>query len=249
MLKKSIKISSLLVLSMVVFQACGDASSSPKDKDESLTPTENFPLSNPSAGTMMVSKITGNIPIETQINVFCKNGGYYSTRSQNDTFTLIIPTNVECHIVTKHQQANTTTPLYTALALKSSDGTTSSGFKITDATIELQDINLALTPQEIEDNDANSMIDTPLTVSLKQGDIVNVTATDDIMDSDNNGIINLFEDDDSDGIINYIDSDDENDDILDTDGDGINDDKDVDIDNDGNPDRLDTDGTPQGPIA
>jgi cytochrome c553 len=126
-----------------------------------------------------------------------------------------------------------------------------SGLMNLNGDIDLGYVPLSIDPinDPIDDDNSDGVKDTPLRVTLTSTS-TKVTARSvsyDPMDSDNDGIPNVYEDDDSDSVSNHYDSD-----YLtsrpadDRDGDGVNDTYDRDDDNDGLTDDRDDDDDNDG---
>lgn len=244
MLNNAMKLSTILTISTVsllLIQGC--------NKNNTVKDSNGSPI----VATTMVSKVKGNTPSPSLIEAFCLNGGYHkaSTSQNSNIFELIIPTNIGCHLVITNNQNDVNNTIITPLSIKENNHE-SSAFKVQGDVLNLGEINLITKLKQITDINGDHVTDTPFQVIITSGDIEVISSNQDIMDTDDDGIINLFEDDDSDGIPNYTDNDDDNDGLLDTqdsdykndtDGDGIIDSRDIDIDNDGNPNRLDTDNS------
>ena len=228
MFKTSITLSTLVTI--ITLLGCGSGSTDSSNTDSSsgasaevqqtettnnlVEPTSTMPIE--SVPTM--SKITGTVP-GTLIEAFCIDGSYYKTNSEQNgqkehPFTLSIPRNLECHLVMTTNEDDPLTKVVTPIAI-SNDDQNHTSFSIDGESLELGYIDLALSPSDIEDINGDQVVDKPLPVTPKQGKVKTTPPIQDSMDSDNDGIIDLFEDDDSDGISNREDTDDNNDGIED----------------------------------
>ncbi len=203
-------------------------------------------------------------------------------------FTLNIPSNLACHLIMTTNENDPLLKVITPIAfvtpdinntlgtdnnttlfanlennttLITSKDTNNTLFIVNGTSLALGYINLALSPANIIDVNGDQVVDQPLAITPIDGNITTLPPSDDIMDTDNDGIIDLFEDDDNDSIPNYHDNDDDNDGIddkdddddnndgikdNDTDGDGIKDKDDKDDDNDGLDDDEDNDDDNDG---
>ena len=178
--------------------------------------------------------LEGTVP-GTLIEAFCLDGSYYKVNSiQNNSsehpFSLSIPKNLNCHLVMSTNEDNLSTKVVTPIRIDTADGNSSLFYGVSDRA-NLSYVPLALDRQEIIDSTGDGVSDEPLSVQVYNGALVAVISADDPMDSDHDGIINIYEDDDEDGI--YNDQDDDNIHENDSDGDGIEDDDDIDDDNNG----------------
>ncbi len=210
--------------------------------------------------------LTGTVP-GTLIEAYCDDGSYYSVKSTDNgtdrhPFDLELPKNLSCRVVLITNEENETTKVVTSIKLTDKDGNTSIVFTSSGEDIDLGFVDLPLSRSDMSsDSNGDGVEDFPLEVTVTDSAIVIVLKTDDPMDDDNDGIINVYEDDDGDGISNRDDDDDDNDGIKDiddndNDGDGINDNdldhdgisngQDKDDDNDGLPDKDDPDDDNDG---
>lgn len=217
--------------------------------------------SDDSASTVATSKITGTVP-GTLIEAFCSDGSYYYVNStDNNTsehpFELEIPQTVNCRLVMTTNEDNVSTKVVTPIGIATSDGNTTL-FTASSELIDLGYVDLEMDRSAIVDSNGDGVCDQVLTVTLSNNEVINVTLSDDPMDKDGDGILNVYEDDDDDGLCNHDDDDDDGDGTLDSvdydqdndgvndndhDGDGITNDQDSDIDNDsiGNTEDSDDD--------
>jgi hypothetical protein len=227
MIRTSIKLSVLVTIIAII--GCGGGSSDSSSGTDSSSgasaqaePTETtnslVEPSTPISPQSTMSKITGTVP-GTLIEAFCIDGSYYRTTSEQNggkehPFTLTIPQKLECHLVMTTNENDPLTKVVTPIAINNNDQNHTS-FSINGETLELGYIDLALSPSDIEDINGDQVVDKPLPVTPKQGTVKTTPPIEDSMDSDNDGIIDLFEDDDSDGISNRDDTDANNDGIED----------------------------------
>ncbi|WP_019613138.1 c-type cytochrome [Psychromonas ossibalaenae] len=200
--------------------------------------------SNPVGGTASsTSIVSGTVP-GTFIEGFCSDGSYSSANSIDDgstehSFSLTIPSRLNCHLVmttNKGEENQIITPI-----VIESYGVTSSLFN-TSVNLNLGYVPLEIDSTGIIDANGDSVVDTPLVISVDfPAGAQTVIVTLDVLDSDNDGIPNVYEDDDNDGEFNREDLDDDNDGIKDIDDiddndhddDGVDDQYDTDDDNDG----------------
>lgn len=186
--------------------------------------------------------ISGTVP-GTIIEAYCNDGSYYSVESNDNgttehPFELTIPSNLDCRFVMiTNEDAAYSEWIITPITF-SVDGSTGTYLTIG------QDLDLGNVPLATE----GSGVQEPLEVSINGTSVEIKSLGNDLLDSDNDGVPNVYEDDDSDGAPNKVDEDDDGDDIPDTaettddhDGDGISDIYDNDDDNDGEADSVDTD--------
>lgn len=209
-----------------------------------------------------LSKISGTVP-GTLIEAFCTDGSYYQVNStQNNTsehpFEIEVPKTVDCSLVMTTNEDNETTRVITQIGLVTSDAN-GTLFRASE-DIDLGYIPLAMDPSEIKDANGDHVSDDVLTIQV-DGTHIKIE-TENPLDRDHDGLVNIYEDDDEDSISNYYDDDDDGDGIKDSDhggedhdndhdninnndndydGDGIDDDKDIDDDNDGIIDDNDPD--------
>ena len=196
--------------------------------------------------------LEGTVP-GTLIEAFCEDGSYYFVHSTDNgtdahPFSLTIPKNLDCHLVMTTNEDDNTTRVITPIRINTAEGNGSLFYGLSD-TADLGNIPLAMQRSDINDTTNDGVSDELKDVPVVSGTLVTVATGNDPMDSDGDGIINLYEDDDGDGSFNREDSDDDGngiDDIeesdgSDTDGDGITNDIDSDDDNDAIPDSEDND--------
>ncbi len=180
--------------------------------------------------------VSGTVP-GTLIEVYCKDGSYYSINSTNDgtanhPFSLSLPSGLNCKFVmtTNEDDIDTTKRIVTPIILNK--GTSTSTYFELSGNTDMGYVNLSTIGQGIQ---------TPLSVSITDDKMSVNEFSYDPLDDDNDNIPNVYEDDDGDGHVNKHDEDDDGDGILDiddddhqddTDGDGIDDDYDHDDDND-----------------
>ena len=211
--------------------------------------------------------ITGTVP-GTLIEAFCSDGSYYSTHSTDDgssehPFSLAIPSGLNCHVVMTTNEGDTANRIITPISVEY-NGVTSALIN-TSVAFDFGYVPL-LTDRDdssFVDTNGDGVVDEPLVITPDVPVGANVVeASIDVLDSDNDGIPNVYEDDDGDGEFNYEDEDDDDDGIddvdetddndrdddgvddlydRDDDNDGISDDDDDDDDNDGIRDEEDDD--------
>ncbi len=210
------------------------------------------------------SVITGTVP-GTLIEAFCTDGSYYSTHSVDNgsaqhPFELEIPRGLECHLVMTTHENSADSRVVTPISLGGSGGY-STLFTASSPQIELGYVDLPIARSANDGSESDGVRDLPLPVTVAEGSVSLADAASDPMDSDHDGVINLYEDSDHDGIPNQYDEDDDNDgtpDMYDNDnngdhlndndfdGDGITNDVDRDDDNDGISDASDPDDDNDG---
>ncbi|MCG6202607.1 c-type cytochrome [Psychromonas antarctica] len=199
--------------------------------------------SSPGDTTSSTAVISGTVP-GTFIEAFFADGSYYSTNSIDNgeaehPFSLTIPSSVNFHLVMTTNKG-TADQIITPIRITS--GGVTSALINTSVTFNLGYIPLAMNLADIIDANGDGVVDSPLIITpdLPEGAQV-VEVTLDALDSDNDGIPNIYEDDDNDGEFNLEDLDDDNDGINDvdesddddSDDDGVDDQYDSDQDNDG----------------
>ena len=193
--------------------------------------------------TSSTSIISGTVP-GTFIETFCSDGSYSSTNSLNNgssehPFSLTIPSSLNCHLVMTTNKGETN-QIITPIIIESY-GVISSLFN-TSVNFNIGYVPLEMDLADIVDANGDSVIDTPLIISVDLPDGAQTLITTlDALDSDNDGIPNIYEDNDNDGEFNGEDLDDDDDGIKDVDDindndhddDGVDDQYDTDDDNDG----------------
>jgi len=248
MLKISTPLS--LITASLILLGCGGVSTDSGASAISNVSTSNSEDTSPQnlpQSTVEMSKITGSVP-GTLIEVFCSDGSYYSTESEQNgstqhPFSLEIPKNLACHLVMTTNENDPTTRVITPITLEGTEGN-GSAFILTDDQLDLGYVDLAMSPAQIIDANGDQVVDQPLHIKPKQGTIASTSIEEDPLDKNQNGMIDLFEDDDEDGIYNREDHDRNR--TNDLDGDGINNQQDHDDDNDGIKDELDRDDNNNG---
>jgi len=218
------------VLISLILSGCGSSNATNDSMDNNFTILE------------------GSVP-GTLIEAFCLDGSYYAVKSTENNssehpFSLAIPKNLNCHLVMSTNENNLSTKVVTPIRIDTKEGNSTLFYGVSDS-VNLSFIPLSLDRTEIIDSTGDGVLDQPFGVTVQSGTLVAVVTDNDPMDSDKDGIINIYEDDDEDGIYNDDDDDDDNDgtkDIDDSDyendhdGDGVEDDEDEDDDNDGEKD-------------
>ena len=199
--------------------------------------------------------LEGTVP-GTLIEAFCSDGSYISTQSEENgsnehPYLLKIPKGVFCRVVMTTNESDINNKVITPIRLVNSQDEGGIAFTA-DENIDAGFADLALTRLDMKlDANQDGVEDAPLDIKV-EANIEILTAGEDPLDKNNNGIIDLYEDDDGDGINNKDDDDDDGDGILDIndpdrvndlDGDGIPNDEDLDATNDGVLDKEVTDGT------
>lgn len=193
--------------------------------------------------------ISGTVP-GTIIEAYCSDGSSYSTTSANNgtsehPFTLNLPSNLECKLVmiTNETAANPADYIITPIEFES--GSNLGTYVKLD-----KDINLGNIPLDTPGVNSSWLpgVRTPLKVIINNQTLTVKSLSSDPMDTDNDGILNIYENDDEDSLPNKYDDDSNNDGIKDSlenrsdkDHDGIDDIYDNDDDNDGIKDSSDND--------
>jgi len=211
-----------------------------------------------STSVATTATITGTVP-GTLIEAFCTDGSYYSTHSDSSDansdkhpFSLEIPASVNCHLVMTTNEGEPN-EIITPISIEL-DGVIS-GLMYTKAGFELElgHVPLKMDLADIVDMNGDGVVDEPMVIIPERFDgttVVEVEEGLDRLDSDNDGIPNVYDDDDdNDGTPDVDESDDNDrdddgvDDRYDSDddNDGIKDDDDDDDDNDGETDSKDDD--------
>ncbi|WP_051640787.1 hypothetical protein [Thiomicrorhabdus sp. Milos-T2] len=194
------------------------------------------------------SVVTGTVP-GTLIEAFCADGTFYSENSTNNgttkhPFSISLPSNVDCRLVMTTNENDPVKRVVTPINLDNNG--TISGLINLSGDIDLGHVPLALNAPNVDLNH-DGVEDTPLKVSISSASVTTKQVTYDPLDTDGDGIPNVYEDDDKDGVSNHYDND-----YLssrkrdDRDGDGINDLYDRDNDNDGLTDDRDNDDDNDG---
>ncbi len=247
----------LITLSVIVagliFVGCSSTSNDEVLNDE--VPNENIVNER--------STISGTVP-GTLIEAFCDDGSYYVVNStDNNTsyhpFEIEIPTALNCRLVMTTNEDNEALKVITPIGIVTADG---NGTLFTASEdIDLGHIDLAMSRDDINDTNNDGVSDDILFLNINGNELVYIELENDPTDSDNDGLLNIYEDDDSDGINNHDDNDDDNDGIEDSndfdhdndgindndfDGDGVTNDEDEDDDNDGIKDDEDDDDDNDG---
>ena len=247
---KNLSITLSVITAGLLFIGCGSGSSSSVDGVTQEIST--------------TSLIRGTVP-GTLIEVFCEDGSYYSVNStQNDTnehpFEIEIPKELSCRLVMTTNENNESAKIVTPIGIITPDGN-GTLFRATSDIIDLGYVDLAMNREDINDTNGDGVSDDILEINIDNQEMVYVYLENDPMDSDNDGLLNVYENDDNDTKSNYDDNDDDNDGIDDNedndqnndgindndlDGDGISNDKDKDDDNDGINDDVDPDDDNDG---
>ena len=191
--------------------------------------------------------ISGTVP-RTVIEAYCEDGSFYTVNStDNNTnkhpFSLNIPNGLNCKLVmiTNETASNPADYIITPIEIEA-DGQSS-----TYLTID-KDIQLGNIPLETPGINSGWTpgVRTPLKVTINGKKVHVKKVSYDPMDTDNDGILNVYENDDNDSLPNKYDDDYDNNGIKDVneassdkDHDGINDNYDKDDDNDGKEDSKD----------
>ncbi len=190
--------------------------------------------------------ISGTVP-GTIVEAYCSDGSSYSTTSTNNgtsehPFTLTLPSNLECKLVmiTNETAANPADYIITPIEFESNSNS---------GTYIKMDKNINLGNIPLDTPGVNSSwlpgVRTPLKVIVNNQTLTIKNLSSDPMDTDNDGVLNIYENDDDDSLPNKYDDDSDNNGIkdstenkLDNDHDGISDIYDNDDDNDGIKDNM-----------
>jgi hypothetical protein len=202
-----------------------------------------------SSTTSTTYSISGTVP-GTLIEAYCEDGSFYNTSSTNNgtskhPFSLEIPSDLNCKLVmiTNETAANPADYIITPIEFESD---TNVGTYLTiDKNIDLGNVPLE-TPGV--NSGWSPGIRTPLRVTMNNKEVHVKSLSSDPMDTNNDGIPNVYENDDGDSLVNKYDDDYDNNGIKDVneasnkdkDHDGILDIYDKDTDNDGIPNIKDT---------
>lgn len=198
----------------------------------------------------VTSVVTGTVP-GTLIEAFCEDGSYYSVNSTNNgtskhPFSISIPSNVDCRFVMTTNENDSNNRVVTALSFDVNG--TQSGLVTLSGDVDIGYVPLALNTPTLDTNH-DGVEDLPLFVSLSSSAVRVRPVSYDPLDSNGDGIPNIYEDDDNDSVSNHYDND-----YLpsrstdDRDGDGVNDVYDRDDDNDGLTDERDDDDDNDGTV-
>ena len=161
--------------------------------------------------TIETSKIVGTVP-GTKIEAFCDNSIYKETISTpNGTdkhpFELEVPKDTNCRLVMTTNENNSTNKVITPIKFEDNSGTQSIIIQVKDTQLDLGYINLPMSISQIDDLNGDHVKDTPMVVKLESNSVQTVDDSNDALDSDHDGIINLYEDEDGDHIPNIHDDD------------------------------------------
>ena len=248
---KKITLIPLLVMGLT---ACGGSSSTTSNTNPSATPA------------LTTSKITGTVP-GTRIDAIADNGRTYTVNSVNNgtakhPFSLELPSGMGYRLVMVTNE-NTPDEVITPIGFKDAQGTVQTRLKFqAGQTIDLGNVPLAMghNAAALTDTNHDGVIDSamilddvgaknPLTQVDADKDGVNdfsdsdhggyvyANGVIDPLDTNHNGVPNLFEDQDGDGIVNAKDTDINGDGILNANDTVTN----TDTDHDGIPNIIDAD--------
>ncbi|WP_127471430.1 c-type cytochrome [Thiomicrorhabdus aquaedulcis] len=206
--------------------------------------SSNDPVTDPVVPLPTTASISGTVP-GTLIEAFCANGAYYKVSSTNNgtaqhPFTLNLPSNLDCRLVMTTNETDVNNRVITPLSFTSTE---SSGLFTLQSAANLGYVPLEMNRNNIIDANNDGVTDAPLAVPSAAGMTVKAVSFD-LLDTNGDGIPNVYEDDDNDGRFNREDDDD--------DGDGTNDedeDDDHDSDDDGIDDDYDADDHPTTVVA
>lgn len=189
--------------------------------------------------TPITYTIAGTVP-GTLIEAYCEDGSFYNTTSTNNgtnfhPFSLEIPVNLSCKLVmiTNETATNPADYIITPIEFESDSNvgtylTIDKNINLGNVPLEIPGVNSAWTPG----------VRTPLKVTVNNKEVHVKSLSYDPMDSDSNGIPNVYENNDNDSLPNKYDEDSDNDGKKDVnevsndkDHDGISDAYDKDDDN------------------
>jgi hypothetical protein len=221
-----------LTLCLALVGCGGDATSTPPSDDSTPLPVSKTTYS-----------VSGTVP-GTLIEAFCKDGSYYSVNStddgsENHPFTVELPKEVDCKFIMTTNEKDVDTSKHIVTPLLFNNGTTTSSYFQLSDDLDIGHVPLPMSGEGIQ---------APITVLNSKVQVNSFSY--DPLDTDNDGIPNVYEDDDKDGVTNIHDEDDDEDGILDTedsdyandtDSDGVENSYDQDDDNDSLNDSEDDD--------
>lgn len=244
----------LLASSLLLLTACGGGGESESSSGEPTLLED--PIFNSGSYT-----VTGTVP-GTLIEGFCDDGSYYYTHSINNgtsyhPFSLELPSDQACRLVMTTNEESAINRVVVPIAFQL-DGGSGIAFSASDR-IDLGYIPLPLSRAAmVADSNGDGVEDSPYTIDSNTLDsqiggalrarMALAPALTDPLDSNRNGIVDIYDDDDGDHQPNRYDDDRDGDSVVDRtvlsddlDGDGISNDRDRDDDNDGIPDLYDHD--------
>lgn len=165
--------------------------------------------------TTSLSQITGTVP-GTKIEAFCDNNIYKKTVSLNNgtakhPFTLEVPTDGNCRLVMTTNENDPANKVITPLSFTDGTGDTSIIIQVQGEKVDLGYIDLSMSYATIDDANKDHVKDTPLEVPLPAGEVILINDSQDELDEDHDGIVNVYEDDDHDHIPNINDDNNNND--------------------------------------
>jgi hypothetical protein len=245
----NIKPLSALISASLLITACGGGSSS-----NSLTDNDKS------------YRLTGTVP-GTLIEAYCDDGSILSVNSTRDgtnkhPFSIKLPIDIACRIVMITNENDNAKKVVTPIKFMDQQGVSSIAIRSKGKDIDLGHIALSLSRSAMTaDGNNDGVEDIPKEIIVSSNDLLVVNLKKDPLDTNHDGVIDVYEDNDGDGIPNHDDKDDDNDGIPDIndndrnndgipdndlDGDGVKNGKDVDDDNDGIIDSKDTDDDNDG---
>ena len=207
----------LMVSTAVLLAACGGGGGNTIPPDTTVPTT---PVNKPSF------ELKGTVP-GTLIEAFCEDGSHYAVNSEFNTsnkhpFVLVLPTNLSCRLVMTTNENDPERKIVTPIKLINSDGLASIAFSGSE-DIDLKHIDLPLNRDEMladANNDGVEDIPKEIIINNEASSAVKIIVTEnDPLDTDKDGVINIFEDDDGDKINNHDDDDDDGDGIPDSEDD------------------------------
>ena len=145
--------------------------------------------------TTSTATISGTVP-GTLIEAFCEDGTYVQvTSTDNNTsehpFEITVPLNTNCRLV---MTTNENDPDNRVITLIGFTNGTATGITFTlNEDINLTHIPLEVSYAEANDTDGDHVVDAPLNIDLNNTSNVNLT-DDPVYDSDNNGIVDGYDD-------------------------------------------------------
>ena len=186
-----------LIASLPLFVACGGS-----------TNTETTAVT----GAAETVQLSGTVP-GTKIEAFCDNGKYYATHSQQNgtekhPFSLEVERNSSCYIVMTMNENSDANRTITMLAFRDASGKVVPRLKAT-RHLNLGHVPLPKTPDDMNDSNGDHVSDTPLVLDAPDSDAIDPTPATAI-DSDGNGVVDIYDDNDQNGVPDAYDDSDQN---------------------------------------
>jgi hypothetical protein len=187
--------------------------------------------------------VSGSVP-GTLIEALCEDGSYWKTTSIKNgstedphPFELSLPANTNCKLIMTTNETDPNPANWIITPIIFSNGTSNSATFNTSEGFSTGFVPLVTS--------GTSGVQSAMTLALNDSNvqIIEHAAGSDLLDSNNDGVPNAYDDDDHDGIYKKDDEDERS--SNDRDGDGVQDEYDRDSDNDGTQDN--NTGTPVAP--